>query len=383
MSPLSLTIGISLAILLSIVSVNAKLFTTNDQFGPCLQTYRVSGETCSKDFDYSCLPMFTKCVQERSGQFCRPFSYASGNCTSTSDCAGADVVTMCSKSQCAFKNKGLGDKCTENLQCGKGQCHPVEKVCKEPKDGYLCLRHSECSTSKYCYGSCKPKKTAGQTCTNNFECVEGSTCFFGVCRTRAITGGQCLSINDCEEGTYCDGSVCVTRKSLGATCADDVECDISLGCIEQQCKPRNEKYICNVGDHEACGPVWNSRFCSCGFDKPQHGWCVPDIDIVSGYEFELLNMITYIHEKDLKELDSCSWTKCGLRLKDSYVAVFDEANCIRRECSSLFPQFSDQLTADLKKIGVTFEIKGDTSSATIPTLSTLTLVLMLIISLFV
>jgi hypothetical protein len=372
---------IALIVIIFLVSVNAKLFSSKaDGFGPCIQTYKKQDDTVVKNLDQSCLPMFTKPTQEDSGMFCRAVQYTGKVCSQDSDCDGAGVVTTCINQKCEFINRGLGDKCKDQKQCGTGACS-ASNVCAELPDGVVGCNSYGCPLSKYCDGTCKPKKSAGSTCNSNIECVDGSTCFNGQCRTRASVGGQCIVNEDCSQDNYCDASVCAVRKIVDSLCTDDSECDASLACIgssEMRCKSRSSKYKCQVGSTQ-CG---TPQFCSCGADSPSSGWCVPDKDFHSEYEFELLNILTYIHEKELLDLSTCMWTKCGLTLKQqSFVAIFDEDNCVRRQCSSLFNGLSDKLVSDLKTIGVTLKTvpTGDSGSVAESSATTISLSLLVII----
>jgi hypothetical protein len=86
------------------------------------------------------------------------------------------------------------------------------------------------------YDSCvkKPlqKYVPGEICNLNEECTSGK-CVLGVC-LGAIAGEKCNATLDCNIGLYCD-SVCRPSKSSGGACSEDYECASHLVCENKAC----------------------------------------------------------------------------------------------------------------------------------------------------
>ena len=170
---------------------------------------------------------------------------------------------------------------------------------------------------------------------------------------------------------------CAQRKGLDTQCEPSLAC---LGDTDRKCRPREEKYKCAVGSSFSCDEE-SARLCSCGTDSPSTGWCVQDEKHYPDKAFELLDIITYVHEEELGGLSSCVWTKCGLSLRQAYGALFDNQHCARRQCSSLLNGLSDKLVSDLKTIGVTLKTipTGDSGSVAASSATTVSLSLLVII----
>lgn len=250
---------------------DAKLFNSNE-FGPCVQTYRLSGETCDKNNDYSCLPMFTKCNQEGSGFFCRPFSYAGKACLEDTDCPGGEFITTCLKGRCEYI-RALDDSCIldgAKQQCGRGSCSTSSWTCVVSPPRTVCSDDT-CLPSHYCSSNkgCIAKPLMGEACTGTSGCSDGLACVSGVCINKKAVGAQCSSSEECIDDAYWNGVTCASRKALDATCLNDTECDLSLACIgndQLKCRPRKEKYACGVGSQLSCE---SPRLCSCGATSPK------------------------------------------------------------------------------------------------------------------
>jgi hypothetical protein len=147
-----------------------------------------------------------------------------------------------------------GDPCHYSIECKDGlacvgYARGIDGTCKKPpRAGEACtaqqfatilngsaaaLHHPACVRGAWCDGStCRPRQTAGRTCTTNDGCADGLVCASGKCAAPARVGGPCAKTADCAFGLWCDqtGSNagtghCAEKASEGQPCVDPDACN--------------------------------------------------------------------------------------------------------------------------------------------------------------
>lgn len=103
-----------------------------------------------------------------------------------------------------------------------------------------------------CEGMIKPLLSEGDTCKQDFECIEGS-CYMadfdaeeGTCMVLPTAGEPCLeqqSDNDitfsvCAEGFACVDDTCIEPKEPGADCSSSAECQTNCDIDTNTCAER-------------------------------------------------------------------------------------------------------------------------------------------------
>lgn len=116
--------------------------------------------------------------------------------------------------------------CNPSLDgCPSGYtCHSETRTCVRPHahlNLVTCNRWWQCSWGDYCYhGRCLPRRTLGQTCTKNSECISGTEChpLIHKCMLR------CNADDNCAEAD----SECINFFCISPTDATSLEA-VTLG----------------------------------------------------------------------------------------------------------------------------------------------------------
>eukprot|EP00343_Euplotes_focardii_P011053 CAMPEP_0205831644 /NCGR_PEP_ID=MMETSP0206-20130828/44664_1 /ASSEMBLY_ACC=CAM_ASM_000279 /TAXON_ID=36767 /ORGANISM="Euplotes focardii, Strain TN1" /LENGTH=397 /DNA_ID=CAMNT_0053136467 /DNA_START=56 /DNA_END=1249 /DNA_ORIENTATION=- len=127
-------------------------------------------------------------------------------------------------------NKGEGDACSANLQCGSLKC-----------DGAA-------GAMTCCAAGSTP---VGSDCSGSGECcASGAYCFLGKCKAEVENGGTCVEDKGCQSGLCCESSdtdVCTARGVCQAKKAQGARCPGSTGdkyCSNGWCNDRVTPNVC-------------------------------------------------------------------------------------------------------------------------------------------
>uniref|UniRef100_A0A182T3U1 EGF-like domain-containing protein n=1 Tax=Anopheles maculatus TaxID=74869 RepID=A0A182T3U1_9DIPT len=237
------------------------------------------------------------------------------SCASSADCVDGSI---CKESMCLPRCRN-DQECALNEKCLQGSCMLTCRLDNDCFLGHICLTgrcvygchaDSDCSASETCRdnrcvnpcsdnpcgpnaactvvnhrASCScfngmvPSPTAkvgcvrapALQCTENRDCVDGTSCIDRLCRpvcgndqgclnNERCDGGSCKPIcrkdDDCRTGEICQGQTCM----IG--CRSDSGCSDHLACIAQQCTdPCQEPTAC--GTNAECVVISHKKQCSC------------------------------------------------------------------------------------------------------------------------
>lgn len=140
--------------------------------------------------------------------------------------------------------KPIGKKCRSPYECGSFECHGF---CTQQCTFADCPEGSECEylgdRFSLCIDPAQRKATpAGEACTYDFECVQGSVCQPAengsgrVCGEPRGEGAPCTESGQCREGLRCVPNVLRTENTCqppgkpGAGCYGDEDCVSPLTC---------------------------------------------------------------------------------------------------------------------------------------------------------
>lgn len=168
---------------------------------------------------------------------------------------GCDVGLACAEDECVAL-PGDGDPCLDGFACdvgltcedGVGTCRPL------PALGETCaVGNRFCADGLGCdpnTNTCQEGPGVGQMCLLNppdYVCADGLGCDFGgdgsVCVTKGDAGDPCTNDRVCDDGTYCEFStlLCATYAPIGASCEDGNECGPAATCA-----PGPSGYTCEA-----------------------------------------------------------------------------------------------------------------------------------------
>lgn len=166
-----------------------------------------------------------------------------------------------------------GASCVVGSQCATAYCGYDEKGCgtcrAQPVAGVPCAREEDCSVGGedlYCdlgtrrcvalpslgercepwacardltcvEGTCRPRPTAGQPCSDRVECAEDLACLAGTCTPHRVVGiGEpCDDARVCRGDARCRSGVCVATQPLGGACGSLVDCAWWATCSGGKC----------------------------------------------------------------------------------------------------------------------------------------------------
>jgi hypothetical protein len=176
-------------------------------------------------------------------------------CARSSDCY---PLGYCSGGRCTRRIAPGGacsvpDACQEPFLCRGGRCEIINLSCAPARTGAMCAYLRICEDSAYCdfadNFTCKPRKTAGETCTLTGDCQPAFTCQSDLmtgarrCVPRLTAGAACQG-DDCEPGLNCVGER-TARSCLpgpaGQPCGSDSPCPAGYHCddtgSDNVCRP--------------------------------------------------------------------------------------------------------------------------------------------------
>ena len=257
------------------------------------------GNTCTTNKcndQYICKTVYniTQCVSGTcNGQtyiapkYCLAGSCQTGGKESTCVSSNPCVLTSCTPSGCDSVFAPEGTLCKEP-KCNEGGLITASKSCngkglctlggamQECPGGYQCATANTCGTtcqddsgcqnSFYCSGlqTCAPKRSDGESCSADNECVS-SHCDNGFC---CVAGECCGEKNsDCDDDNVCTTDQC----SQSHTCTHDFN---KLMCKAPDCNglQYTAATYCNIGN---CVDGGGAQSCA-GGDSCQIYQCTPD-----------------------------------------------------------------------------------------------------------
>ncbi|RYE94928.1 MAG: hypothetical protein EOO75_00655 [Myxococcales bacterium] len=168
-------------------------------------------------------------------------------CDEAIDCPGSKCVAYTDPADGIAHTEGkCFSPCTEALACGPGQAC-VSQTSLKGEAVTVCQSRPVAGL---------PPGKAGDGCTENYTCDEGSglTCLEGVCGLPpAEQGGACVD-RTCAEGLVCFQDRCQTASGAkGEACGEGRGCADPLVCLEGTCQTST------AGPGEACDA---SRLCN-------------------------------------------------------------------------------------------------------------------------
>ena len=306
--------------------------TGKDIGAPCASSAECKSQMCvSSGGAATCQTPCTANAQCPAGQTCQLFSgktYGAcatppsgggggsktpdgGSCTSSSQCASAlcvgsgstgTCVGDCTSKPCAAGfacvalsngkggcfpagNKGLGETCSEDLDCAGGLCMADggKYICSQP-----CSGSKPCPSGYGCYAvsggsACfpeQPKAGIGATCQASSDCLS-DLCVTGT------SGATCSQ--PCSKDSQCGvGFACASLKGGGGACVElgsgtsGSPCDSPYDCQSAECVNFGKGYVCGTpctgqvdcACGEECKSLSGESWCLAGAKKA----CVADLD---------------------------------------------------------------------------------------------------------
>ncbi len=206
-------------------------------------------------------------------------------------CAGHEECqpdSWCDQGVCVLRPQDA-EPCAEGVLCAPGfACSMDSGECiRMPGEGEPCALDMSgpfvCGAGLACVnGVCGPLPGEGQPCgQGNHACAEGLGCSFhedgtNICEPRVHAGDPCSNDSQCVEGTYCDfaSMKCVIVHAVGESCRYGNECGPLATCLQAE-----------PGAEAVCAPIPNVGepcFFVCegdAFCAPPDGTCAPPICI--------------------------------------------------------------------------------------------------------
>jgi len=149
-----------------------------------------------------------------------------------------------------------GEECLSGL-CSENKCWQVDVKCNGDAD---CLSGNFCNPQTQ---KCDTKKTLGDSCNANNECLSGyceptgTDGFMGRCAEKIDSsagsgevGDECKTANDCKSGR-CDYNNFKCLPPLNK-CSSHKDCSASQYCLDSLCTQKKEKCEVCQGANESC-----------------------------------------------------------------------------------------------------------------------------------
>jgi uncharacterized protein (TIGR03382 family) len=171
-------------------------------------------------------------------------------------CQGQDIQ-ICNKQPSGCLLWELQDSCKATEVCEQGQCKAKctdscpkaddtrckddkVEVCKEQASGCLDWQQDKsCDGTEVCKeGACVSKKSEGETCAADGDCLSGK------CEKNGDSGQcrqPCSAAKDCDSsitGPWCESGLC--NKIPKGSCLEDNDCDSGQDCVKNQCKKSDD-----------------------------------------------------------------------------------------------------------------------------------------------
>ncbi|PKN44357.1 MAG: hypothetical protein CVU59_11845, partial [Deltaproteobacteria bacterium HGW-Deltaproteobacteria-17] len=175
---------------------------------------------------------------------CEPVAEDGQPCTQDQDCGAA---SWCDTDLCAPR-PGDAQPCAAGVWCAPGlACSLATGLCAAiPQDGEPCALSAMgpfvCDEGLACLSdTCGPLPGPGEPCgSGDNACAEGLGCSFNTdgtstCEPRVGAGETCTNDRQCLEGTYCEYAtmLCTTVATTGAPCEDGNECGPAGACVPE------------------------------------------------------------------------------------------------------------------------------------------------------
>jgi hypothetical protein len=146
-----------------------------------------------------------------------------------------------------------GDACALDTDCapasqGTAACKvedgATHGVCVElvaPAAGVACDQ-TVCDRDPTLYcdfgsGTCVLRPVAGQACSVEVPCADGTSCLATTCVADQPLGGDCSLGARCMQGSYCAGGKCVAQKAAGEPCTGTASNECLSACDGTICEP--------------------------------------------------------------------------------------------------------------------------------------------------
>ncbi len=208
------------------------------------------------------------------------------------DCETCDDDRKCISNYCTANvsgkcitvgSKSIGQSCCHNDECTTNQCG-MDGLC-------VCEVDADCADDEYCEepvgqaATCEPKKSGGNGCSNNGECISDK-CTCGYCRPVDRNLGQsCYSGAECVSN-HCSAATCLISGEC--RCNDDGDCDSNEWCKEplaadNTCEPKGGYCDPCGADHECLSSyVCTSGSCIVEGSKTIGQSCCENAQCVTG-----------------------------------------------------------------------------------------------------
>lgn len=376
------------------ILVFVRLFTISQTCMASTFFWAQNGLGCSGNV--GCIQMFSQCENEVCVIQKHDFDKGcDGSCTKG--------ISTCINGRCVWNGRGLGDTCDDPMQptknyngtCARGTCNN-NGICSYSRNLPYCNAngYENCPLGYYCPSlngqtgtDCVPFPLLGEPCTQEIGCADDLICS-GVCKKR---GSKSCSIhNECLLGYYCSQGSCAKAKAEGQQCSNEEECGDLQTCLDEVCRPRLAKYDC-TNDVTVCDTLQRHCVEPRNASSPGIPMRLCLIEENHGHR-DFWNTLLDIHLRQKNALALCTRNNCGTTLDSAYLAVYDEDNCVRKECAT---QFANLLLASLDtlkkmKIEVDYFVEDpgslksvviDVSSGSVPVTSVL--VVITVIALFI
>jgi len=187
-----------------------------------------------------------------------------GECYDDLNCSPTEY---CMDWECHPK-KSDGENCIYDNEC-MGECLCISDECHCD----LCYGDSDCLDTEYCGddNKCRPKKNNTAVCSYDNECLSDH-CIDNKCQIP--TCGEDI----CTDSEYCENNECKAKKVVGETCTGDNQCTSSY-CIGHKCKvPTCGDEICAEYEHcgadNTCQPKKDNNIACTIPNECKSGYCI-------------------------------------------------------------------------------------------------------------